>query len=242
LALVIVVLVLLVGGVIWRARTTRRLTIEQSVDRYRRTLTAVHDASSRSTSTDAEPGSQPRRPEPSPFERASGPVSLGPASRRSLVIAGMAVVTVVAILVVIAASHGKPTHRAAATATTTTAHPRATQPNPTTTQPAATTTVPLVKASRTAANTFTVAKPTYTIVVQTSTGICWVDMRDPSGTALFSGTLAVGQSQQVTASSVTMRLGNPAVIAITVDGTAVPIDLTRGSPLILHFQGSAAPA
>ena len=52
MALVIVVVVLIVGGVIWRARVTRRLTIEESVANYRRTLSAVHEATARSRSAD----------------------------------------------------------------------------------------------------------------------------------------------------------------------------------------------
>ena len=99
--------------------------------------------------------------------------------------------------------------------------------------------MPLVQASGTA-NTFTVSKARYTILVQTTGSQCWVDMRDPSGTALFSGTLAAIAEQSVTASDVTIRLGNPAAVTISIDGTRVPFTIPSGSPATLHFQGSPA--
>jgi hypothetical protein len=248
-ALPIVVVGLLIIGLVWRARTTRKLTIEESVDRYRRTLSAVHDAAARSVDprdesegpsllgpARADPArSVPPRfapPQPGPSHR----ITVG--SRRSLLVAAMAAATIVAMAVVIAAGHGKGGAHKTAGATTT--RPHTTSPSTTTTRPAPTTTAPLLVANVGSKTDFTVSKVSYTLVVQTTNGACWVDVRSPTGTALFSGTLSVGASQSVTAGAMTVRLGNPAAATLSIDGTPVPIDLTAGSPLTLHFQGRTA--
>jgi hypothetical protein len=159
------------------------------------------------------------------------------AAQRSVVVAAMAVATVVVVGVVVATRHGTTTHRASSTTT-----PRsATTKQTTATPPAPTTTAPLVTPSG-AVDAFTVSKASYTIVVQTANGACWVDMRNPAGTALFSGTLAARRSQSVTASAVTVRLGNPAAVTVSIDGTPVRFTIQTGSPATLHFQGSAPPA
>ena len=121
----------------------------------------------------------------------------------------------------------------------TTTRPPATQPT-TTTRPAPTTTVALVTANPGSGTAFTIAKPTYTLVVETTTGACWIDARDPAGTKLFSGTLSAGQSQSITAGAMTLRLGNPAAVTLTIDGKPVPFTVTNGSPATLQFQGRAA--
>jgi hypothetical protein len=38
----------------------------------------------------------------------------------------------------------------------------------------------------------------------------------------------------------TLQLGNPAAVTVTVDGTPVPITVTNGSPVTLHFTGTPA--
>jgi cytoskeletal protein RodZ len=230
--LVIVVVVLLVVGLTWRARTTRRLTVEESVDRYRRTLSAVHEAAARSRTTEGE--SRPMRFDPG---RRRSTRYVAPDTRRRLAVAAMAIATVAAVGIVIAQNRGKePRRRAAATTT----RPPSTHPTTTTTRPAATTTtVPLVSASGGSGTAFTVSKASYTLVVQTTNGACWIDARDPTGASLFSGTLSAGQSQSITAGAVTLRLGNPAAVALSIDGTAVPVALAGGSPVTLQFQGTA---
>jgi hypothetical protein len=230
--LVIVVVVALLVGLFLRARTSRRLTIEQSVDRYRRTLSAVHDAAARSRPTAGAPG---------------GPIVLAPSgkrpprSRRShrsrarwLAVGAMAVVTVATVAVVIAENRDPSPRRAAGTTTT---RPPATQPT-TTTRPAPTTTVALVTAGGTG-TTFMIANPTYTLVVRTTTGACWIDARDAAGATLFSGTLSTGQSQSITARALSLQLGNPAAVTLRIDGKPVPFTLANGSPVTLHFQGTA---
>lgn len=244
--LVIVVVVALVAGLIWRARSTRRLTVEESVERYRRTLGAVHEAATGARVPDDElrvpPRDAARRPtRPSsgqPLRRASNRAA-PLVSRRTAVVAAMVVFTVVVVGVVVAATRGTPKHRTSAP--TTTILRRVPRPT-TTTRPAPTTTAPPLVNPTGTVNTFTISKASYTIVVQTTSAACWVDIRDPSGKSLFSGTLAVGASQSITASAVTVRLGNPAAAAVSIDGTPVPFTIPRGSPATLHFQGTAAPA
>jgi cytoskeletal protein RodZ len=122
---------------------------------------------------------------------------------------------------------------------TTTTRPPATNPTTTTTRPAPTTTVPLVSASDGSGTAFTIAAPTYTLVVQTTSGDCWVDARDPRGTSLFSGTLLSGQSQSITGGTFTLQLGNPAAVSLSIEGKPVPFSLAGGSPIRLQFQGRA---
>jgi cytoskeleton protein RodZ len=230
LPLVIVVLVLLLGGLIWRARTTRRLTMEESVDRYRRTLSAVYEATARSRAADGEETGPPRY---DPVRERSGTVS-DPGSRRALVVAAMAVASVVGVGVVIAETHGKGA-RTSSGATTT--RPPATRPT-TTTRPAPTTTAPLVVATDASKTTFRVSSAIYTLVVQATTGACWIDARDLSGASLFSGTLSPGQSQSIRAGAIKLQLGAPAAVTLSIEGTPVPVSLASGSPLTLQFQGS----
>ena len=196
----------------------------------------MHDAAIRSVDPrDDAAGSSPLDPTRFPPRPARPGRGIPNASRRSLLIAAMAAVTIVAVAVAIAASHGRPGKSAGATTT----RPHATVPSTTTTSPASTTTAPLVVASPGSHSDFRVSKPSYTLVVHTANAACWVDVRSPTGTDLFTGTLAAGQSQSVTAGAMTVRLGNPAAASITIDGLAVPIDLATGSPVTLHFQGTA---
>jgi cytoskeletal protein RodZ len=232
LPLVIVVVVVLIIAVVWRGRTSRRLTIEQSVDRYRRTLSAVHDAASRSRT--GEGGSPPAAPMTSRSRRS--PIWAAPAGSRWRValLAAMGVATIAAAAAVIVANRGNEPHRAAAPTTT---RPPATHPT-TTTRPAPTTTVPIVTASDGSGTAFTVSKSPYSLVIQTNTGPCWIDARDATGTALYTGTLLQGQSQSI-AGVVTVQLGNPGAVTLSIDGTPVPFVQVGGSPVTLHFQTRA---
>ena len=150
----------------------------------------------------------------------------------------MAAAAATVIVVVVAGTRGKPSARVAAT-TTTVKHnpPRST--TSTTVAAAPTTTTPLLTPIGATGSEFRVSKPTYTLSVKT-TGLCWVDMRDAAGAVLFDGTLPAGGSHQIIAGNVVVKLGNPAAVTLTIDGTQVPVSLTSGSPVSLHFTGSAA--
>ena len=232
--LLIAVGVGLVIFVLRRAFFGRRLTIEQSVDRHRRALSAVHDAATRSRESDGTraEGAVSARPMSKPA-KARSHRSMAPRARWRLAVALMAVATVATVGIVIAQNGDTSTKRSSPTTTT---RPPATHPT-TTTRPAPTTTVALVTATDGSGTAFTIAKPTYTLLVQTTTGDCWVDARDPAGTSLFSGTLLSGQSQSITGSTFTLRLGNPAAVSLSVEGKAVPFSLADGSAIRLQFVG-----
>jgi cytoskeletal protein RodZ len=227
--LLIVVAVLIVAGVVWRARVTRRLTIEESVDRYRRTLSAVHDAAVRSRDGETTP------PAATPFIPRAGR-TLGPPSRRVIVGAIAAALTLV-VVAIVATHHGGGGQPRALPPSTTRPHPR---PTTTTTVAAPTTTVPLLRPSDGTGTAFAVGKPSYTLVLQSTNGDCWVDARDLAGTSLFTGLLSSGGSHSITATSATVRLGNPGAVTVTVDGAPVPFVTHNGAPVTLHFQGATA--
>jgi cytoskeletal protein RodZ len=237
LPLLIAVGVGLVIFVLRRAFFGRRLTIEQSVDRHRRALSAVHDAATRAREgegTRAEGGVSAR-----PMSKTARTRSrrlMAPRSRWQLAVALMAVATVATVGIVIAQNGDTSTERSSPTTTT---RPPATHPT-TTTRPAPTTTVALVTPTDGSGTAFTIAKPTYTLVVQTTTGDCWIDARDPAGTSLFSGTILSGQSQSITGSTFTLQLGNPAAVSLSVEGKAVPFSLAGGSAIRLQFVGRPA--
>jgi cytoskeletal protein RodZ len=233
LPLVIVVVVVLAVALVWRGRTSRRLTIEQSVDRYRRTLSAVHDASTRSRTAEGKTTAAPL----TYSTRSSSTRSAPRISRwRLALVAAMAVATIAAGAAVLAANRKNGSPRASVATTTL---PPATHPTTTTRPAAPTTTIPLLTATDGSGTAFNVSRPTYTLVVQTNTGPCWLDARDASGTRLFSGTLSPGQSQSI-AGVVTVQLGNPGAVSLTVDGTPVPFAQAGGSPVTLHFQSIPA--
>jgi Domain of unknown function (DUF4115) len=240
--LLIGVAVVLVVLAVRRAVYSRRLTIEQSVDRYRRTLTAVQDATIRSRGSDAAPtgptGYSPaRRGSKRSRRRGSGL----PSSRWALVVATLAVATVVTVAVVVVENRDDPHARLNAPTTTRTRATR--QPTTTTSRAAPTTTVALVTPIGGSGTEFSIGRPTYTLVVQTANGDCWVDARDPAGASLYTGTLTSGASQSIatgTAGAVTMKLGNPAAVSVSIEGKPVPFTIAPGHPVTLHFEGHAA--
>jgi cytoskeletal protein RodZ len=231
LPLVIAVAVGLLVFVLRRTFFGRRLTIEQSVDRYRRTLSAVHDAASRSSASDGPTAGRSALAPP----RRRRSQHAGRVSRWRLAVAVMVVATVGTVGVVVAQSRGKDNDRAS---TTTTTQPPTTNPTTTTTRAAPTTTVALVTASGATGHEFTIAKPSYTLVVAATGADCWVDARDPAGASLFTGLLSAGRSQSIAAAAVDLQLGNPAAITVAVEGKPVPFTLANGSPITLRFRGS----
>jgi hypothetical protein len=231
--LVVGVVVGLIVLALRRAFYGRRLTMEQSVDRYRRTLDAVHEATQRSRADDGGPDGTTRYVP----RRRSRRRTVAPGTRRSLAVAAMVAATVVVVAVVIAQSNdNQPPRRATAPTTTRPPTTRAT----TTTRPAPTTTIPLVTASGSSGTAFKISKPIYTLVVQATTSACWIDARDAAGTALYSGTLLAGQSQSIRAGTIRLQLGNPAAVTLKVEGTVVPFNLVGGSPLTVQLDGTPA--
>ncbi len=76
-----------------------------------------------------------------------------------------------------------------------------------------------------------------TITFRAGTGTCWVEIRQtgPYGPVMFTGDLLAGQIREVNG-PIWVRLGNPGVIAITVNGTLIsPPGMTTGEPYDLQF-------
>jgi hypothetical protein len=148
-------------------------------------------------------------------------------------VAGVVVIAAVAGVVVSLAGHGSgrpsPAHVAARPAPTTTTTPPA---PPTTTA----TSVP-VQLVATAPDQATYRVRSGAHITLSATGRCWVEIRrgTAAGAVVFSGTLVAGQTQGV-AGSAWVRLGNPAVVTVTVDGTSLSPPGLSGSPYDLEFS------
>jgi len=63
----------------------------------------------------------------------------------------------------------------------------------------------------------------------TASGLCWVQITDPTGARLFSTTMQAGQSQDVPVTRpVTLQLGNAPEMTLAIDGAAItPSTLAR---------------
>jgi hypothetical protein len=76
-----------------------------------------------------------------------------------------------------------------------------------------------------------------TISIRATTGTCWVEIRQsgPNGSVIFTGDIYSGQSKEING-PVWVRMGNPTVIAIAVDGTSIsPPGMSAGEPYDLQF-------
>jgi hypothetical protein len=130
-------------------------------------------------------------------------------------------------------SHGR---RSALNPQTTTTRPVAT---PVASVPTTPTTAPataILVASSAGTSTYRV-DASATITFRAGTGTCWVEIRQsgPYGPVLFTGDLFAGQTRDMNG-PIWVRLGNPGVIAITVNGTSIsPPGMTAGEPYDLQF-------
>jgi hypothetical protein len=128
---------------------------------------------------------------------------------------------------------GAPARPAAAPAARTPARPGATPPGTTPPPPPA---APVLLGTSQQAAVYRVSGPTNVSVV--STGRCWVEIRHagPSGPIVYSAVLTSG-SQQSVAAPVWLRIGNPAAVTVTIDGSAIsPPGLSASAPYNLQFQ------
>jgi hypothetical protein len=124
---------------------------------------------------------------------------------------------------------GRPAHRSGGshpTTTTTTAPPVVSPPSASTDQSA----------------TYQVSVASYTLALSANSGECWVRATDASGTVLFTGIIAAGQSQTVPATgSVTVVAGAPSVFAATVNGAPVTLPSGPVAPFTLKFVSAPPP-
>jgi hypothetical protein len=71
-----------------------------------------------------------------------------------------------------------------------------------------------------------------------ATGTCWVEITDPTGRSLFTGTLRSGQNQLIPSRGpIVVRLGYTPAITIAVDG--VDLDLSGlAQTTSINFQST----
>jgi hypothetical protein len=71
-----------------------------------------------------------------------------------------------------------------------------------------------------------------------ATGTCWVEITDPTGRSLFTGTLRSGQDQLIPSRGpIVVRLGYTPAITIAVDG--VDLDLSGlAQTTSINFQST----
>jgi hypothetical protein len=158
----------------------------------------------------------------------------------------VAIVLLVAIVVALGAAGGiyelagKATRHAIKEATATTAAPTTSAPAttpPTTVAPPPTTAGPPFKLVSNVSGTATYTVPASATVTLHATGPCWVEANKATaaGATVYTATMAAGQSEPLTA-PVWIRLGAPAYMTMTVNGTALPLPPTGGSTLDIEFQ------
>jgi hypothetical protein len=85
--------------------------------------------------------------------------------------------------------------------------------------------------------TYQVSDASFSLALSAKTGECWISATDSTtGTTLFSGVLASGQSHTVAATGpVTVIAGAPAAFAATVNGVAVALPFGYQAPFTLKF-------
>jgi len=101
--------------------------------------------------------------------------------------------------------------------------------------PAGTTLTPAVETADTA--TYRAPPAPYTVVLDAS-GSCWVLATDTAtGTVLWTGTMAGGQSRSLSASGdLAVRLGAASDVRVSMDGTPVQLPSGFQSPFTMTFQ------
>lgn len=166
-------------------------------------------------------------------------------------LAAVGVVAVLIAVLIVTGLHSNPPKKKSGTATTvtTTTAPAHTHSHAQTgagntthqKKKATTTTVPPAVSSPTliSANgaTYQVSDASYSLALSASTGECWISATDATtGTTLFSGVLASGQSHTVSATGpVTVIAGAPAAFAATVNGVSVALPFGYQAPFTLKF-------
>jgi hypothetical protein len=178
--------------------------------------------------------------------------------KRLGVVLAMAAVVVLIVVLIVAGMHSNtpaPKHPTSGTATTVTStpshsqHPHSgagtagheTQKSAVTT----TTLAPVVSApaptSPNGAN-YQLGVASYSLVLSATSGDCWVSATNTStGTVLFMGVLAPGQSHTVSATGpLTVVAGAPADFSATVNGVAVQLPFGVQAPFTLQLQTPGA--
>jgi hypothetical protein len=195
---------------------------------------------------DHSTGVQPPRPA-AHRDKAMSSMNHRPRRLAAPALAVAAVIVLVIILLVTGAHKVAPPghHHRPSTDSKAVAPPS--RPSPTTTTTTPTTPAPAVsppQSSTPSAATYEVSGSEFTLALSATTGACWVDATTaPSGSTLFTGTLQPGDRQTVAATGpVTLVVGAPTVLAVSVDGTPVALPPGFATPFTMHFVTAGAPA
>jgi uncharacterized protein DUF4115 len=199
------------------------------------------------TKTGAKAGAKAGEVEPGPTwheDPAIGTMNHRPRQLAAPAAAVAAVLVLVVILVALGSHGTPPKHHHTVSSGHRKTDPGGTSTDRTTTTSAA---LPIVSAPivTTASEvSYEVSKSQFTLVLSATTGECWVSVTGPTGTNIFTGLMATGERQTVSATGlVSVEVGAPLSFAATVNGTKVALPATYQSPLTLHFTPAAsAPA
>jgi hypothetical protein len=183
------------------------------------------------------------RPPPPTYRRRSREISMARISHRprrlgAPIAAAVAVIVLVTGLA-IAGAHSRPPHSTSTSTTTHKGHRSATPPTSTTT-----TAPPTFAPSSTSGSdvTYTLPFPSYTVTFNATTGACYIQITDATGSTPYAAVLNQGQTKQIVLTGTSkVQLGAPSHIAIQVDRTPVTVPTPLPATLNITFAG-AAPA
>jgi hypothetical protein len=154
----------------------------------------------------------------------------------------VAVVIVLVIVLLLTGSHAvapQPRHHGGRSGKSATSHSGSNAGGTTTANTTSTTSPPVVvpQSGTSRGATYAVPGSTFTLAFSATSGSCWVDATNStSGATLFTGTLQPGQQHSLVASGpVTVVLGAPTVLAVSVNGGAVALPSRFQSPFTMKF-------
>jgi hypothetical protein len=154
----------------------------------------------------------------------------------------VAVVIVLVVVLLLTGSHAvapQPRHHHGRSGKSTTLHAGRNAGGATTANSTSTTSPPVVvpQSGTSRGATYAVPGSTFTLAFSATSGVCWVDATNSTtGATLFSGTLRPGLQHSLVASGpVTVVLGAPTVLAVSVNGGSVALPPGFQSPFTMKF-------
>jgi hypothetical protein len=214
--------VLLAVGVVVAIASRRRSSFDP-VDQQRQRLDALRAAVTTADPPGAEAARRTTRPLRAPRRWRPAPPS------RALVAALTALVLVGGIGLVLALVSSGPDRSTSERRT----RPRA-EPKPTTSSTSTTSsTLPRAAVLGSDGGAVTISVPAADYVVRlTAHGSCWMRVQRPDDTVLDTTTLRNGDVREVAGSGpLTVRLGNPGVVDLAVDGEVLTLPARPGAPV-----------
>jgi archaellum component FlaF (FlaF/FlaG flagellin family) len=187
-----------------------------------------------------EPGDRP----PPTYRRRSRDVSIARMSHRprrlgAPIAAAVAVIVLVTGLA-IAGAHSRPPHSTSTSTTTRKGHKSVTPPTSTTTTAPAT----FAPSSTSGSDvTYTLPFSSYTVTFNATTGACYIQITDSTGSTPYAAVLNQGQTKQIVLTGTSkVQLGAPSHIAVQVDRTPVTLPTPLPATLNITFAGAAPSA